>query len=164
MCEIAKLINAYRELANKTFGFIQEYFDGVVPAGRPDPEIYWKTKEIYEWMEGWQEGCERNECDEASVYALLEEYLAYAECYLNQGNPWKNRENDRCTCRNTILNSVQMVANLTVFLKVLEKDGVISVVEKCLALDGKWQVHSVHSGYVLPEALTSLSALTTLSA
>lgn len=153
MCEKEKILNGYRKLTNKTLVFIQEYFDGVVPAGRPDPEIYWKSKEIYEWLEGWQEGNERNECDEAAAYALVEEYLAYAEAYFNSGDPWKTKENDRCTCRNTILNSVQMIANLTVWLKVLEQDSSCCIVEKWLSLDEKWQVHSVHSGYVLPEAL-----------
>ena len=116
MNENTRLMNEYCTLVNKIFAFIQEYFDGIVPAGRPDPEIYHKTKAIYEQLENWGEDSEGKECRKDAAQVLLEEYLVFAEAYFAKGNPWENRENNRSICRNTVLNSVQMIANLTVWL------------------------------------------------
>lgn len=140
MNENSLLINGYCHLVNKTFSFIQKYFDGVVPAGRLDQDIYWKTKEIYDSLETLQA---------ARVQEILEDYLRFATEYFEQGNPWKNRECDRRVCRNTVLNSVQMIANLTIWLELLEEYPAARVKE-WLELDEEWQVHGVHSGYELP--------------
>lgn len=141
----AWLLNGYCHLVNKTFLFIQKYFEGIVPAGRPDEEIYWKTKAMYEKIAYFWENGKAEEAEK-----LLEEYLEFATCYFEQGNPWKTREEDRRACRNTILNSLQMIANLTVWLEELEKHPACQVRE-WLELTGSWQVQSVHSGYELPK-------------
>lgn len=156
MSENTRLMNEYCTLVNKIFAFIQEYFDGIVPAGRPDPEIYHKTKAIYEQLENWGEDSEGKECRKDAAQVLLEEYLVFAEAYITKGNPWENRENNRSICRNTVLNSVQMIANLTVWLNELEQTSASKAVEEWLSLDNKWQVHSVHSGYELPRIRVSL--------
>ena len=158
MNENSLLINGYCHLVNKTFSFIQKYFDGVVPAGRLDQDIYWKTKEIYDSLEKLQaaQSCEEQvyeNCFKAELAArvqeILEDYLRFATEYFEQGNPWKNRECDRRVCRNTVLNSVQMIANLTIWLELLEEYPAARVKE-WLELDEEWQVHGVHSGYELP--------------
>ncbi len=151
MSENTWLINGYCHLANKTFFFIGKYFEGVVPAGRTDEKICERTKEIYRLLE---QDMETGAIEEA--VKLLEEYLSFATEYFEQGNPWKTREKDRRTCRNTILNTVQMIANLTVWMKALSAADQWSFcpaakVEQWLSLDGKWQIHSVHSGVELPQ-------------
>lgn len=140
----AWLLNGYCHLVNKTFLFIQKYFEGIVPAGRPDQDIYWKTKALYEELEElWD-----NDKKEAAE-ALLEDYLEYATVYFEQGDPWKTREENRRACCNTILNSVQMIANLTIWLEAMEEYPACQVKE-WLELKEEWQVQSVHSGYELP--------------
>ena len=145
MNENSWLENGYCHLVNKTLFFIEKYFEGIVPAGRPQQDIYWKTKEIYDELEVlWKEG-RTQEADR-----ILEAYLTFATEYFEQGNPWKNRKNDLRACRNTILNSVQMIANLTVWLDARREYPACRVME-WLELDREWQVHHVHSGYQLPK-------------
>ncbi len=151
MSENTWLTNGYCHLVNKTFHFIDKYFEGVVPAGRPDAEICERTKEAYKLLEHYQEMGAKEEAGR-----LLEEYLTFATDYFEQGNPWRTRESDRRACRNTILNSVQMIANLTVWLKALSATEQwphcpAARVEKWLSLDDQWQIHSVHSGFELPK-------------
>ena len=76
---------------------------------------------------------------------LLAEYLNYAAEYLKKGNPWAIREQNRRACCNTILTSLQMIANLTVWLEILGEAPACHV-SHWLNLETDWQVHSVHSG------------------
>lgn len=145
MNENSWLENGYCHLVNKTFFFIEKYFEGIVPAGRPDQDIYWKTKKIYDELEVlWEEG-RTEEADR-----ILGEYLTFATEYFEQGNPWKNREKNPRACRNAVLNSVQMIANLTVWLGARREYPAYHVM-RWLELDREWQVHHVHSGYQLPK-------------
>ena len=151
MSENTWLINGYCQLANKTFFFIEEYFERVIPAGRVDAEVYERTREVYSLLEHYREMG-----DKEVAGKLLEEYLTFAMDYLERGAPWRTRESDRRACRNTILNSVQMIANLTVWLKVLFASEQwplcpAAKVQEWLLLSEQWQVHSIHSGYELPQ-------------
>lgn len=151
MSENTWLINEYCHLVNKTFLFVGKYFEGVIPAGRLDPEIVEYTKKTYKFLANYRESGQK-----AAAWQVLEEYLRFATDYFEQADPWKIRESDRRACRNAILNSVQMIANLTYWLKELsfgdQRDLCpASKVEKWLSLDAKWQIHYIHSGYELPQ-------------
>ena len=162
------LVKEYCRLVNENIGFIQEYFEGIVPAGRPEDEIYWKTKAICEQLRGLLEEESRNEAKmnerkmnlttagnsnttEDEIDHILEAYLKYAADYFEQGEPWNTREQNRRACRNTILNSLQMIANLTFWLDVLGEETAHEVSD-WLELDMSWKVHSVHSGLELCQA------------
>lgn len=83
----ACLVNGYCHLVNKTLFFIQKYFEGIIPAGRPDQEIYWKTKAVYEQIRELLDGGREEE-----VRQILQGYLEFATAYFEQGEPWKTRE------------------------------------------------------------------------
>lgn len=142
------LINGYCHLVNKSLLFVQKYFEGVVPAGRPDEQICHRTKEIYDQLEEWI-GVDY-QSHEAEIYELLMQYLVFANEYFEKANPWKILEADRASCRRAVLNTVQMVANLTVWLKTIEENCAFPVAQ-WLSLDSQWHPHSVHSGYQLPQ-------------
>lgn len=149
------LVTEYCQLVNKNFYFIQKYFEGIVPAGRPDDGVYWRTKEVSEQLKSLVESAVKHPAayqvvkggreSEEEVNRLLEEYLNYAAEYLEKGNPWATREQNRRACRNTILTSLQMIANLTVWLEILGEAPAYHV-SHWLNLEADWQVHSVHSG------------------
>lgn len=144
MYENTKLLNGYCHLVNKTLLFVQKYFEGIVPAGRLDRDLYWKTKKVYEQAEVLLQ-----EDKITDLENLLEQYLEFANAYFEAGKPWETCREDRRTCRNTILNSVQLVANLTILLTpILEYPT--GKVGKWLELTQNWNVQSVHSGYELP--------------
>lgn len=140
----AALINGYCDLVNKTIYFVQNYFEGVVPAGHLDEGLYWETKRVYRRARGLSGEDQREE-----LVSLLEDYLALAAGYFREGNPWESCRNDRRACRNTILNSVQLIANLTVLLAGVAEHPADRVRE-WLELGDEWDFHCVHSGYRLP--------------
>lgn len=146
MNDNTKLIKGYRYLVKETLLFIDQYFEGIIPAGRVEEEIYWKTKELYNQVQALLI-CSRRD----QVITLLEEYLEFAITYFKQGNPLEAMETDRKACRNTVLNSVQMMVNLTVLLEALAFEPAKRVSE-WLGLGKEWQVHRLCSGYELPQA------------
>lgn len=143
MRDNAKLLKDYCYLTNKTILFVQKYFEGVIPAGKLDEDIYWKTKAVYEQI------AQAMEQHPAQAQELLEEYLGYANAYFENGKPWETRISDRRACRNTILNSIQLVANLTVLLAKVAGCPTAKV-SSWLELNGQWKVQKVCSGYELP--------------
>lgn len=168
MKDRAWIVNEYCHLVNENICFIQKYFEGIVPAGRPNEELYWKTKSVGEQLRALLEEENRLEakvkerrvnitvagnCNtmEYEINRILEAYVKDATEYYEQSEPWRMIEQDRKACRNTILNSLQMLANLTVWLEILGEHPA-HVVLNWLELDTSWDVHSVHSGLELSKA------------
>ncbi len=148
MNENVWLVNEYCNLVNKTIYFIQNYFEGVIPAGHLDEDLYWKTKNVYQ-----QERAILQSGSKEELVALLEEYLQFANEYFEKGNLWGAGKEDRRVCRNTILNSVQLIANLTILLSPIAEYPTAQV-SRWLELQPDWQVQRVHSGYELPRTET----------
>lgn len=144
MIENSTLLNGYCHLVNKTILFVRKYFEGIIPAGRLDQDLYWKTKALYE-----EAGYLFQEQRPEEAQHLLEDFLRYANGYFDDGRPWETRRTDRRACRNTVLNTVQLIANLTVLLSPV-LDYPTDKVSSWLALGGEWKVQSVRSGYELP--------------
>ena len=168
MKERAWIVKEYCRLVNENIYFIKTYFEGIVPAGRPENEIYWRTKATGEQLRVLWEKEAGNESKlqgkkvnfayvgngnraEAEINRILGEYLNYATEYLEKGEPWNTIEQDRKACRNTVLNSLQMIANLAVWLAILGEYPANSVL-KWLELEAAWKVQSVHSGVELSKA------------
>lgn len=162
------IVKTYCRLVNDNICFIQDYFEGIVPAGRPDEEIYWKTKAVGEQLralleeESIKEGKLRGKkanytivgnamATEAEINRILGEYLEFAVNYFEKREPWNTIETNRKACRNTILNSWQLIANLTVWLDILGEAAANKALQ-WLELDTEWKVHSVHSGLDLKGA------------
>ena len=141
-----KLIQGYCYLVRETVLFIQKHFEGIIPAGRVEEDIYWKTKELYNEVQALLI-CNRRQ----EVEVLLEDYLEYALTYYKNGDVWNTLEHDRKACRNIVLNSIQMMVNLTVLLEALEFLPAKRV-SSWLNLSKEWQVHRLCSGTEISEA------------
>ena len=146
-----KLTEGYCYLVKETVRFINKYFEGIIPAGRVEEDIYWKTKELYNQIQALLI-CNRRQ----EVEAQLEEYLEYALQYYREGNLWENIETDRKACRNNVLNCIQMMVNLTVLLEALEF-APAKIVSSWLQLSKEWQVHRLCSGSELPGEVPEIS-------
>lgn len=107
MSKREELIREYCRQVNEDLHFIQKYMEGIVPAGRCDEDIYWETKHICEELQ--KSGYNRT--------ALILAYLREAAELYEHGNPRKTRITDRRLCRNTILNHLQMLANVSYWLR-----------------------------------------------
>lgn len=163
----SEFIKEYCVLVNKLLVFIQNYFEGIVPAGRVDHDLFWEIKSLYEKEEELL-----NAGESSAAQEVLEEVLSAADAYFEQGNPWESFEADRRACRNTVYNTLQMVANLTVILagtpeELTDKEAEYPVdaaecpedmagcpaekVMEWLELSADWEVQIIRSGYELPD-------------
>lgn len=128
MSKREELIREYCRQMNESLHFIQKYMEGIVPVGRCDEKIYRETKRISEQLRvadgngGVQVsdatlklGNNRKQKNEQT--ALIQAYLSEAAQLYAAGEPWKTRITDRRLCRNTILNHLQMLANVSFWLK-----------------------------------------------
>lgn len=107
MSKREELIREYCRQVNESLHFIQKYMEGIVPAGRCSEELYWKTKRITEELQ-------KNDHRQT---ALMWAYLKDAAQLYADGEPWKTRITDRRRCCNTILNHLQMLANVSFWLR-----------------------------------------------
>ena len=107
MSKREELIREYCRQVNESLHFIQKYMEGIVPAGRSSEELYWETKKISEELQK----------SNHEQTALIRAYLREAAQLYVEGEPWKTRITDRRLCRNTILNHLQMLANVSFWLR-----------------------------------------------
>ena len=139
MSKREELIREYCRQVNESLHFIQKYMEGIVPAGRCDEKIYWETKKLSEQLHfangnsgiqasGRHSGNSsvsaalksgNNGIQKKEQIVLIQAYLTEAAKLYEQGEPWKTRITDRRLCRNTILNHLQMLANVSFWLKNL---------------------------------------------
>ena len=77
MSKREELIREYCRQVNEDLHFIQKYMEGIVPAGRCDEELYWKTKKITE---------ELQKSDHRQT-ALIRAYLKEAAQLYTDGEP-----------------------------------------------------------------------------
>ena len=140
-----QLTEKYCYLVSETAGFVEKYFENIVPAGKIDQNVNLWTKDIYIKAEKLIAEGQKEEMEK-----LLENYLDYSLEYFKNNTTGQTMEVDRRSCCSIILNTVQMVANLSVMLDALDYEPAAKVID-WLKLDKSWQVHCVHSGYEVPE-------------
>lgn len=132
----------YRCLVAETFHFVKEYFENIIPAGRPDPDFYWDTKKVYDCLEADSKQVS------AECLQLIADYLEATIAYLENSQLSRHLE-DRRLCRTVLLNTVQRIANLAVWLETLYRDSTACYVRESLGLTLEWKVQTVHSGVEL---------------
>lgn len=140
-----ELLGAYGNFVNRTLVFIKKYFDGVVPAGRIEPEIQQKIQETYLQAGG---KLEQGSCKEAleSIFELVR----YGNKYYDKERPWNTRTEQIESCKNTLFHCVQIAANLAILLQPFLPFSSQRVFQ-WLQLEDTWEVQRVETGYVLPE-------------
>lgn len=145
MSKREELIREYCRQVNESLHFIQKYMEGIVPAGRCDEKIYWETKRISGQLHVG------NNIGNYEQTALIQAYLSEAAQLYAAGEPWKTRITDRRRCRNTILNHLQMIANVSFWLK---EQGEPLAEEVCgwLLVQEAEEVQKVRSGQNLEAA------------
>lgn len=136
-----RLYEKYCNLVNETADFIEKYFENIVPAGKIDQNVNLWTRDIYAKAEKLLEEGRYSEMED-----VLENYVDYSMEYFRNNTVGQTLEVDRRSCCSTILNTVQMVANITILLDASGYEPAAKVAE-WLHLDKSLQVHGVRSGY-----------------
>ena len=143
-----QLSEEYCRFVNETFAFIEKNFENVIPAGRLDPGVFLWTKDIYKKADRLMAAEKQEELE-----VLVKNFLNYSLEYFKFNTPWQNMEADRRICCNAILNTVQLIVNLSVLMKIIGYQPAGKVLN-LFGFDEDLRINPVHSGYELQERIT----------
>lgn len=140
-----ELLGAYGNLVNRSLSFIKKYWNGVVPDGAIDTELYSQIEKLYITTGHLiEKGAFKDAINN------IFEFVRHANKYFDTEAPWLTRTANEAACQNTLYQCIQMIANLAVLLKPFLP---FSSEKVCtwLHLEDTWKIHKVPGGYVLPE-------------
>jgi len=140
-----ELLGAWGNFVNRTLAFVYKYFDAVVPEGKLNLEINAQITKLYQTTGAL---IERGSLKEAlnSVF----EFVRYGNKYFDTEKPWEARNTDITSCKETIYNCVQMIANLSVLLEPFLPFS-SSKINNWLAIENSWAVKNIPAGFLIPE-------------
>lgn len=115
------------------------------PEGSPDAEINGKIKTLYQEI-----GRLIEKTSFKDALRELFDFIRWANKYFDTKQPWITRTADEHTCKDTLYQCVQIIANLAGLLYPFLP---FSSEKICtwLEINNKWEPQSVPSGYQLPE-------------
>lgn len=160
-----ELLGAYGNFINRSLAFINKYFDGKVPEagtlesnapeGRTTEEGASSTTIDIEWDERLKELYKTtgDRIENGNFKDAIEgifEVVRRANKYFDEKEPWKTRTTDIDSCKDTLYQCVQIIANLSVLLAPFLPFSSEKVC-KWLSLNNDWEYKTVPAGYSLPE-------------
>lgn len=141
----SELLGAYGNLVNRTLTFIHKYYEGLIPTGTINSILKENIIHIYQEV---GDKIEKGQLKEALETVF--EFARYGNKYFDSDEPWKTRISDPLSCACTILNCVQIIANLAVLLQPFLPFSSKKVLG-WLSLSANWKSQYVKAGYLLPE-------------
>jgi methionyl-tRNA synthetase len=107
----SELLGAYGNFVNRTLKFIEKSYYGEIPTGVLDPLIEEKLTQLYEKV--------GNLIENAHFKEGLEEIFSFiraANKYFDEQQPWKQFNENKLSCNNTLLTSATIIVNLAQLL------------------------------------------------
>ncbi len=141
----SELLGAYGNLVNRTLTFIANFFEGIVPQGEVNAILKENIQNIYREV---GDKIEKGQLKEALETVF--EFARYGNKYFDINEPWKTRVTDTAACSHTLLNCVQIIANLAVLLQPFLPFSSKKLFD-WLSLEEGWGPRYVKPGYKLPE-------------
>lgn len=135
-----ELLGTYGNFINRTFVFIEKYFNNKIPDGSIDENIEAQLKSIYKTT--------GENIEIGNLRAGLEEIfnlLRNANKYFDTKKPWETRTTDQKDCENTIYNCIQIIANTAVLLEPFIPFSSNKVI-KWLGINDTWDFKLIESG------------------
>ena len=140
-----ELLGAYGNLINRSLTFIQKYYDGEVPCGSLSKEWEDTLTELYEVTGSRiEKGCFRD-----AIEGIFE-VVRKANKFFDEQEPWKTRTAEPGSCKDTLFQCVQIIANLANILAPFLPFSSDKVCE-WLGIAKEWGLRKVPAGYRLPE-------------
>lgn len=140
-----ELLGAYGNFINRSLVFISKYFDGIVPKGILSEEWKGIIRKLYEDTGSRiEKGCFKDAIE--GIFDVVRK----ANKFFDEEKPWKTRIDEEETCRSTLNQCVQIIANLAVLLAPFLP---FSSEKICNWLDisSEWTFKTINAGYKLPE-------------
>ena len=106
-----ELLGAYGNFINRSLTFINKYFDGIVPEGTLSEEWDETLHNLYV-----ETGRKIEKGNFKDAIEGVFEVIRKANKYFDEKEPWKTRISDVLTCKNTLYEYTQIIANLAVIL------------------------------------------------
>lgn len=107
----SELLGAYGNLVNRTFKFIEKYYDNEIPTGTIKKEFEIDIELLYQKI---GKRIESSQFKEALTEVFT--YIRKANKFFDEEQPWKKISEDKCYCDITISNCVFLIANLVQLL------------------------------------------------
>ncbi len=139
-----ELLGAYGNFVNRTLTFINKYWNGTVPDAAADTAIMERIENLYDTTGSL---IERGAFKDA-LNGLFE-FVRWANKYFDTCAPWITRTSDENTCKITLYQCVQIIANLAVLLKPFLPFSSEKIC-RWLEIDEEWHIHQIHGGYQIP--------------
>lgn len=141
----SELLGAYGNFVNRNLVFVEKYFDNKVPGGDLSIDIQQKIKVTFSRV---GEKIEKTRLKDALDEIF--ELVRFGNRYFDAEKPWDTRVNNTGTCRKTIYNCIQLIANLSVLLYPFlpfSSEKVIGWLE----ISADWKPQFVQGGFTIPK-------------
>lgn len=107
----SELLGGYGNLVNRTLKFIVKYYGGKIPQGLVEPAIQAKINKLYETAGKLIENSHFKRALEE-----IFELVRFTNKYFDEQKPWKQVEEDKSGCDQTIFNCCIVIVNLAQLL------------------------------------------------
>lgn len=141
----SELLGAYGNFVNRNLAFVEKYFDCAVPDGDLSENF---RKKICNTFLSVGEKIEKTGLRDALDEIF--EFVRFGNRYFDAAKPWETRNNDIASCKNTIHNCVQLIANLAVLLAPFLPFSSEKVIG-WLKLNADWKPQYISNGFVIPK-------------
>lgn len=140
-----ELLGAYGNFVNRSLAFIHKYYGGVVPDGSCNFVVDRQIGELFATVGRLIEQGSFKEAIE-SIF----DFIRWSNKFFDAEQPWITRTAEPVSCKNTLFQCVQIVANLAVLLDPFLPFSSEKIC-KWLGIDHRWKKQTVSAGYMLPE-------------
>lgn len=139
----SELLGAYGNLVNRTFKFIQNSFEGVIPNKELTSKIQDEVTNLYDEVGNYIEASYFKQGLE-KVFELVR----FSNKYFDEQQPWKQIKDDKESCKRTLANCVYLIANLANILTPFLPFSSRKVMEMINTTETEWKAFSVKSQHL----------------
>ncbi|WP_141430849.1 methionine--tRNA ligase [Bacillus sp. 03113] len=107
----SELLGAYGNLVNRTLKFIKKYFEGDIPEGEINQAIQTRIEDLYQRI-----GFLIKDAHFKQAIEEIFEFVREGNKYFDAEQPWKQINENKQACQNTMVNCVLIIANLAQLL------------------------------------------------
>jgi methionyl-tRNA synthetase len=107
----SELLGGFGNLVNRTFKFIERYFENELPQGAIDPYLRQRVKTLFQEVGVLIEKTHFKQALEAIFV-----FVRVMNKYFDDQQPWKQRTENPGSCKNTLATCVYVIRNLAILL------------------------------------------------
>ncbi|MDH5162678.1 methionine--tRNA ligase [Heyndrickxia oleronia] len=136
----SELLGTYGNFVHRSLKFIEKYYKSVVPDGNIDPYFDSKIANLYKSVGNQIEGAHFKRSLE-----IIFDFIREANKYFDQEQPWKQIQEDKEACNNTLANCVFIIANLAQLLEPFLPFSSTELFKKLKIANPVWQTIKIKS-------------------